>query len=158
MIIRKIKPADNISMAEIVKTVIVEMGAPKVGTAFEDVSLNDLHSTYDKKDAVYFVLESDEKIVGGAGIARLENEGDAYCELQKMYFLNEVRGKGYGMKMMQTCLNEAKEMGYKFCYIETMPYMEDAQKLYKKAGFEYLDAPMGNTGHYSCSVWMLKKL
>ena len=34
---------------------------------------------------------------------------------------------------------------------------ERLQKLYKKAGFQYLDAPMGNTGHYSCPVWMLKK-
>jgi putative acetyltransferase len=36
--------------------------------------------------------------------------------------------------------------------------MEAAQKLYNKVGFEYLDKPLGNTGHTSCPVWMLKKL
>jgi putative acetyltransferase len=39
-----------------------------------------------------------------------------------------------------------------------MPYMKKAQQLYLKNGFEYLEGPMGNTGHYSCTVWMLKKL
>jgi putative acetyltransferase len=39
-----------------------------------------------------------------------------------------------------------------------MPYMEAAQKLYKKNGFLNLNKPMGGTGHYSCNVWMLKKI
>ncbi len=51
-----------------------------------------------------------------------------------------------------------KKRTYKNCYLETMPYMEAAQKLYKKNGFTNLEGPIGNTGHYSCNVWMLKKL
>jgi putative acetyltransferase len=39
-----------------------------------------------------------------------------------------------------------------------MPYMNAAQALYKKNGFISLDKPVGNTGHYSCNVWMLKDL
>ena len=31
-----------------------------------------------------------------AGVAPLENETEAICELQKMYFLEEARGKGFG--------------------------------------------------------------
>jgi len=60
--------------------------------------------------------------------------------------------------MMNKCLEQAKDFGFEKCYIETMPFMYAAQKLYKKSGFEYLDAPLGNTGHSSCSVWMLKVL
>ena len=30
--------------------------------------------------------------------------------------------------------------------------------LYKKNDFSYIDRPLGNTGHTSCPVWMLKKL
>ena len=52
----------------------------------------------------------------------------------------------------------AKTTGYEFCYIETMNNMKDAQNLYKKYDFSYLDRPLGNTGHTSCPVWMLKKL
>jgi putative acetyltransferase len=33
-----------------------------------------------------------------------------------------------------------------------------AQKLYKRIGFENICAPMGNTGHSSCEIWMVKNL
>jgi len=36
--------------------------------------------------------------------------------------------------------------------------MKDAQKLYNKVGFKYIDQPMGDTGHYSCTVWMIKNI
>ena len=52
----------------------------------------------------------------------------------------------------------AKEYKFDKCYLETMTYMKAAQGLYLKKGFEYIDGPMGNTGHYSCPVHMLKEL
>ena len=114
--------------------------------------------SYQKPNAVYFVVESDGKIIGGAGIDRLENGEANICELQKMYFLREARGLGMGKKMIQLCLQKAKEFGFKKCYLETMVYMEDAQKLYRKTGFNNIDAPIGNTGHTYCQIWMMKDL
>ena len=35
-IIREITPKDNAELARVVRSVILEMGAPKVGTAYED--------------------------------------------------------------------------------------------------------------------------
>jgi len=80
------------------------------------------------------------------------------CELQKMYFLEEARGKGLGEKMIDHCLDFARKSGFELCYIETLPYMKAAQKLYIKKGFEYIDGPMGTTGHTSCNVWLTKRL
>ena len=60
--------------------------------------------------------------------------------------------------MMNICLTKAKEFGFEFCYLETLPYMNAARKLYRKVGFQDLDTPMGNTGHYSCDLWMIKNL
>ena len=75
-----------------------------------------------------------------------------------MYFSPITRGKGIGQKLISRCLEKAKEFGFENCYLETMPYMHAAKALYAKNGFENIDKPMGNTGHYSCNVWMLKKL
>jgi putative acetyltransferase len=36
--------------------------------------------------------------------------------------------------------------------------MHAAINLYKKYGFYELKAPIGNTGHCGCDVWMLKDL
>lgn len=158
MDIRKIEEKDNPAVAKIVRTVMMELGAPKVGTAYADPNLDTMFETYQKANAVYFVIENDGRIIGGAGIQKLDNGEDTICELQKMYFMPEARGLGVGSKMIALCLQQAKEFGFKKCYLETMPFMIDAQKLYKKSGFYNINGPMGNTGHTYCSVWMMKDL
>lgn len=155
--IREITPADNTEVAVVIRKVLIEMGVPKVGTAYEDKSLDDMYAYYDQPAMKYFVVIENNKIIGSAGIGPLPGEPEV-CELQKMYFLPEARGRGIGAEMMQICLNYAKEAGYKKCYLETMPYMEHARKLYARTGFQPLNGPMGNTGHYNCSVWMIRSL
>ena len=157
-LIREIKKEDNQAVVQLIRSVFDELEIPKVGTAYEDPYLDLMFEEYNKPQSVYFVVESEGKIVGCCGIAPLENGDPLICELQKMYFLPETRGLGIGSKMMEKCLEQAKTFGFEKCYIETMPFMHAAQKLYKKSGFEYLDAPMGCTGHCSCPVWMLKDL
>ncbi|MBP9792456.1 MAG: GNAT family N-acetyltransferase [Flavobacterium sp.] len=158
MKIRVIEKQDNEQVAKVIRSVLEEFNVPKVGTAYADPELDMMFETYSKPNSAYFVVENEGKIIGCAGIAPLANGAPEICELQKMYFLSETRGLGIGAQMMETCLNKAKEFGFEKCYLETMPYMEAAQKLYKKSGFEYLEAPMGCTGHSSCPVWMIKDL
>ena len=158
IIIRKIQQKDNPEIARVIRSILIEHDVPKVGTAYADPELDFLFETYNCLNAVYFVVEQEEKIIGGAGISQLANEDETICELQKMYFLPQARGIGLGNKMMQLCLDAAKDFGFQRCYLETMPNMEAAQKRYKASGFNYIDAPMGNTGHVSCPVWMIKNL
>ncbi|UPQ79235.1 GNAT family N-acetyltransferase [Flavobacterium azooxidireducens] len=156
--IRPIQEVDNEMIASVIRSVLIEHDVPKVGTAYADVSLDRMFETYSAPRSRYFVVENDGKIIGGAGISQLENEAETICELQKMYFLSEARGLGLGSEMMEKCLTFAQSFGFEKCYLETMPYMHAAQKLYLKFGFHYIDAPMGCTGHTSCPVWMLKEL
>lgn len=156
--IREIKPQDNREIAKTIRAILIEFGVPKVGTAYEDTALDLMFETYLKEKSIYYVVIHDNKIVGGAGIMQLQNSSENICELQKMYFLPIARGKGIGSKMMEICLSKAKEFGYEKCYLETLPYMEDARKLYRKVGFTSLEKPLGDTGHYSCNMWMIKDL
>ena len=117
-----------------------------------------MFETYQGKRRVYFVVEEKGIVLGGAGIAALENYDGNICELQKMYFLDSARGKGLGKLMLSRCLEAATSFSFQSCYLETMSYMMAAQNLYKKFGFQYLDGPLGDTGHFSCPVQMLKKL
>ena len=156
--IRPIQQSDNEQIAIVIRKVLIELGVPKVGTAYEDESLDMMFQTYDKLNHQYFIVEKNEEILGGAGIAPLDNCEENICELQKMYFSPTIRGKGIGQKMIDTCINFAKQSSFDQCYIETMPYMKAAQKLYKKVGFKSISKPMGDTGHYSCNVWMIKDL
>lgn len=156
--IREIQPNDNQQIATVIRNVLIEFGVPKVGTAYEDKTLDCMFETYNKPKSCYFVVVHNNTILGGAGIMQLQNADETICELQKMYFSADARGKGLGAQMMRKCLKKAKGFGFKKCYLETLPYMKDARKLYHKTGFVSLDAPLGDTGHYSCNMWMLKEL
>jgi putative acetyltransferase len=158
MHIRPIQKTDNEEIAKVIREVLLEMGVPKVGTAYADKELDAMQEAYANSRSNYFVVESEGVLLGGAGIAPLKGEDPSVCELQKMYFLPQARGIGMGHQMIQLCLNFAKEHNFTLCYIETMPNMLAAQKLYKKMGFSYIDHAMGCTGHTSCPVWMTKQL
>ena len=157
-IIREIEPKDNLKIAAVIRNVFEELDAPKVGTAYADPHLNTLFEVYQKDNEIYFVVEKDEIILGGCGIGNLVDAEIKICELQKMYLAKEARGKGIAKELMQKCLIFAKQVGYDKCYIETLPFMKDAQKLYVKSGFTYIDGPLGATGHTTCDVFMIKDL
>ncbi|MEN9336514.1 MAG: hypothetical protein RLZZ500_1501 [Bacteroidota bacterium] len=156
--IRKIRQADNPKIAQVIRTVFKHEGYPLTGTAYADPQLDFLFETYQASQSVYFIAEVAGEICGGCGIAPLENGADDTCELQKMYVLPAFRGLGIGNQIIQLCLDTAREFGFQNCYLETLPEMKAAQHVYQKMGFTYLCAPLGNTGHTSCPVWMLKSL
>ncbi len=157
MKLRKIRHDDNAAIASVIREVLIEHNVPLVGTALSDPQVDVMFETYNKIGACYYVVEDDEKIVGGGGIDALKGE-KSVCELQKMYFLKSARGKGFGKSIIDDCLAFAKDFGYENCYLETMEYMIDARKLYARSGFEYIGNRIGATGHSSCPIFMLKKI
>ena len=158
MLIREIRQEDNPKIAKAIREVLIEFGVPKIGTTYADKALDIMTETFTGNRKKFFVIASENEIYGGAGISPLDNYEGNVCELQKMYFKPEARGIGLGSMMLEKCFAFAKRVGYEQCYLETMPYMENARKLYDKYGFRTIDGPMGDTGHYQCSVWMIKDL
>lgn len=156
--IRRIALNDNKNVAELIRKVLLEMGVPKVGSAYADKGLNQMYQEYKTDKSAYFIAEKNNLLLGCAGIAHLKGADASICELQKMYILEQARGQGLGKRLIATCLQHAISLGYTYCYLETMHNMKAAQKLYTNFGFKYLEGPMGDTGHYSCPVYMLKEL
>ena len=137
-IIREITKDDNLNLSNVIREVLIEIGVPQKGTAYSDPELDFMFETYNKKRSTYYVVENNGKIYGGAGISHLNEANHNICELQKMYFLPSVRGKGLGDQMIEKCLSFALHNKFKYCYIETLPYIKAAQKLYLKKGFSYI--------------------
>ena len=52
----------------------------------------------------------------------------------------------------------ATELGYKEIYLETMPELSNAIGLYEELGYKRLNAPLGDSGHFACDIWMLNQL
>ncbi len=156
--IRKIKKADNPQVARIIRSVMTEFGAVGDGYSITDDEVDDMFSSYCKQRCRYWVVERDEKIFGGGGIAPLEGGDATVCELRKMYFLPPLRSFGIGRRLVQMLIEDARKLGFNACYLETLAQLEAANSLYRKMGFEPLTKPMGNTGHCSCDAWYLLQL
>jgi putative acetyltransferase len=156
--IRLIEEKDNAALAAIVRTSLAEFGANKPGTVYFDPTTDALFELFQTPRSRYFVAEENNLLLGGGGIFPTEGLPENTCELVKMYLRKDARGRGLGRLLIEQCLQWANENGYAYCYLETMPELKQALKVYELFGFEYLDGPMGNSGHFGCDRWMLKKL
>lgn len=164
-IIRFIQPRDNKAMKEIIVSVFEELGAETEGVSLKDPELNDICKAFSSTGSRFWVLidEQEKQVLGGGGYMRLKgtNEDEKICEIQKFFLLPEARKKGYGTKVMQLIIESAMNDGYEEIYLEVLDSMKVATKLYEKFGFKFLDKHKGNTGHYSCKIFMgynLKRL
>src|SRR6186713_813320 len=106
--IRPLELSDNAQVALIIRTVMPEFGASGAGFAIHDNEVDDMFGTYSLPRSSYYVCEIDGAIIGGGGIAPLKGGDVDTCELKKMYFLPEGRGKGLGQKVLQKCLAAAR--------------------------------------------------
>ena len=156
--IRKIEARDIDGVKSLIQTVMPEFGACGPGFAIHDPEVQDMFSAYNRERHVYFVITDGKDIFGGGGIAPLTGSDEKICELRKMYFKGSIRGLGLGKSLMELCLERAREMGFKQCYLETLKSMTQAQKLYQRSGFKPLSQPMGETGHFSCDSFYLREL
>ena len=159
MKIRLIQSTDNPAIAGIIRSTLAEFGANHLGTVYFDSATDSLYETFQKPDSLYFVAENEAgKVVGGGGIYPTEGLPEDTCELVKMYLLPEARGTGLGRTIIEKCLDAARNFGFGRVYLESMPELKQALKVYEKFGFTYLCSPMGNSGHFGCDLYMLKVL
>ena len=158
ILIRAIQPADNQSLAIIIRTSLAEFGANKPGTVYFDPTTDALFELFQQAGSFYLVAEQNGQVLGGAGIFPSAGLPEGVCELVKMYLHKDARGMGLGRLLINECLEKSKAAGYRKVYLETMPELRKAVSVYEKFGFAYLPGPMGNTGHFGCDVWMLKEM
>lgn len=156
--IKPIAQEDNAALAKIIRTTLEEFGANHPGTVYYDASTDALYELFQTTGALYNVAWQNGNIVGGGGIYPTNGLPQGTCELVKMYLCKSARNIGLGSKLIALCIDQARAMGYQQIYLETMPELKKALKRYEKFGFTYLSAPMGNSGHFGCDLWMIKQL
>lgn len=156
--IRPLQPQDNQALHEVITTVVQEFGFYHSEYLTQSNELDNLYSCYCDSGSQYWIAiqSQTQRIIGGGGFSRLEGTlpTEQICELQKLYLLPEARGSGIGRELMDKIIRQAIQLGYQEMYLECMPEFTQAIGLYKKYGFRHLDAPRGNTGHASCTVYI----
>lgn len=107
--LRSIQSQDDAALATIIRQVSQEYGlAPESGFAVADPILDHLSAVYSQPKAAYWVVTNDYgEVFGGGGIAPLQG-ADHILEIQKMYFLSDIRGQGLAKQILMYTLNLPK--------------------------------------------------
>lgn len=163
MQIRLIQEKDNAQIRDIILAVLTEYGCIGPGYASNDSELDNVYQAYLTANSRYWVIEDEKNqaLLGGSGIGPLKgtHPDEKIAELLKLYILPQARGKGLGSQLIRQCIKTANELGFETLYLETVPQMKDAIRLYEKVGFKPIEHPLGNTGHsQNCPIRMLRDL
>jgi putative acetyltransferase len=141
----KIRAATNRdvqSIRRLVFDVLIEHGLlpdPEV----TDADLLDIEENYLKRGGTFEVIEDAEGNL--AGTVGLYPVNDETCELRKMYFALQVRGRGLGLHILERVVNSARERGFKKITLETSSRLEKAIRLYTRFGFKPYEAEHRST-------------
>lgn len=155
---RKIAKKDNAVIASVIRKALEEYGAAQPGTVYTDPTTDALYELFQAPGSIYWIVEHNNKVVGGCGLFPTEGLPDGYVELVKLYLSKEMRGKGVGAQLMRKTITSAKELGYNALYLESIPALNNAVTLYEKMGFQKTEQRLGDSGHFSCDLWMVKEL
>jgi putative acetyltransferase len=156
--IRSIQSSDNEDVAFLIREVFHEFNAPKVGTAYNDPTTDLLFEKFQTPASELWLAEVDGELAGCCGIYPTEGMPEGCAELVRFFMSAKYRGTGVGKELMSRSIYSAREFGYSSLYLETIPEFDRAVGIYEKQGFQYLTQPLGDTGHNSCNIWMLKQL
>jgi len=155
---RLIEERDNKEIAELIRTVFREFNIHKPGTVYFDPTTDNLFGLFRTLGSEYWIAEENGVIIGGCGVYPTPGLPAGCAELVKFYLSVSQRGKGIGWKLMEKTFDSAKKYGYSQLYLESLPELSKAISLYERAGFNFIEGPMGKSGHFGCNIWMLKRL
>jgi putative acetyltransferase len=155
---RYIKQNDNQRLAELIRSVFREYGIEGTGTVYSDPTTDNLFELFNDPASEYWIAEENGQLIGGCGIFPTPGLPPGIAELVKFYVSSSFRGKGIGKQLMHKCFESASRLGYTQLYLESLPELAQAISMYQREGFTRLSEPLGNSGHFSCSIWMLKEL
>jgi len=106
----------------------------------EAFNLTQIESELNDADSTFFIAE-----LGGNAVAyaKLRENSRAEClkdenaiELQRIYVLRHIKGKGVGFALIRKCFEAAREKDYETIWLGVWEENLAAQGFYKKLGFK----------------------
>ena len=125
--IRHIEEKDQLLLANIIRSVFEEYGAPLVNTVYDDPRTEHVFDALAGKNAGYWVAADNGIVLGG-----------------------------YGSKLFRLAIEGACKAGYSHLYIESFPQFSDAVSMYKRHGFRHIPQRLGDSGHTATTIFMAK--
>jgi ribosomal protein S18 acetylase RimI-like enzyme len=97
-----------------------------------DADIDDIEGVYLSKKGEFLVGELDGEVVAMGGFWR---KTEKMAELKRMRVHPEYQRRGFGQAILAELERRAKAMGYSSMFLDTLPIMTPARRLYTKNGF-----------------------
>ena len=108
-----------------------------------DDELKHLEKKYGLSYGRLYLVYYNNEVAGCIGLKKIDEKN---CEMKRLYVRPKFRGKQIGEQLIEKIIKAAKEIGYSYMLLDTLPFLKGAIYLYKKYGFyeiaSYNNSPM----------------
>ena len=105
--------------------------------------LHSLPGRYSRPQGFIYLASLEDQVVGCIALKPLK---EGVCEMKRLYVRPAGRGHGTGRKLVDICLAEARKIGYREMWLDTLGKLGAAIHLYRSLGFvdrpPYYDNPL----------------
>lgn len=111
-----------------------------------DEELKDLKAKYGAPYGRLYLAYASNEVAGCIGLKKIDEEN---CEMKRLYVRPQFRGKHIGNQLISKIITDAKEIGYSYMLLDTLPFLQSAIHMYQNYGFyeigSYNDSPMASS-------------
>lgn len=101
-----------------------------------DQDLQDPIKTYGQPKGLLDVLTQSDQVVGFVGLIPLDGRT---IELRKIYLAQNVRGCGFGGKLLDHAIKWAQQQNFQWMTLQTSSRLQTAGSLYRSRGFAMVE-------------------
>lgn len=97
-----------------------------------EIELQSLPGEYVPPEGCILLAMYEEQVAGCVALRKIDED---VCEMKRLYVKPDFKGKGIGKRLASSIIEEAKNRGYRYIRLDTLPTMEQAISLYRSLGF-----------------------
>ena len=105
----------------------------ELGKEFEPRGRHSFYNDIQSNFELFSCLTENNEVKGTVALKKIDEET---VELKAMYLKKELRGKGYGKKLIQHAIDQAKQLKYKTILLDSQSRYKAALSLYRQYGFQ----------------------
>lgn len=118
-----------------------------------DAELEHLDAKYGLPHGRLYLAYCEERAAGCIALRKIDEQN---CEMKRLYVRPQFRGQHIGKLLAEQIIQDAGTIGYSHILLDTLPFLQNAIRLYRHLGF--YEIPCYNDSPLTTSIYMKRDL